>query len=135
MSSKDRKINLFSFITDLSSDKRYILEEGTQTEYLPFMINKAFSQHIDTILLANEMNKRPNIPKEWHHDFLFYSVEPKSRYGKWAKKEEQDNAEVIAYLKDKYKIGNDRALEYYDMLSNDEIIKITKKLKTLRGKI
>lgn len=128
-----KKIGLFDFVSDISEKKQYLFSEDTQTEYLPFMVAKAFSQHIDTILLANEVNKRTSMSKQMHHDFLFYAVSPKQRYGKWAKKQKEKDEDVLVYLKNKYKIGNDRSLEYYELLSDDEIKTIKTKLKTLRG--
>tara|TARA_B100000929_G_scaffold290599_1_gene284925 strand:- start:69094 stop:69564 length:471 start_codon:yes stop_codon:yes gene_type:complete len=128
-----KKIGLFDFVKSISSEKNYLYGDDTAKEYIPFMINKALSQHVDTIMFANEMNKSPFISKEMQHDFLFYSISPSNRFGKWAKQEPVDK-EIIGYLKDKYKLGNERALEYYDLLPDEQIKIIRNKLKTLRGK-
>lgn len=128
-----KKIGLFDFVKSISSNKEYLFGDDTAKEYNPYMINKALSQHVDTIMFANEMNKSSFLSKELQHDFLFYSIAAGSRFGKWAKQEPVDK-EVVDYLKGKYKLGNERALEYYDLLPDEQIKIIRNKLKTLRGK-
>lgn len=130
---QERKIGLFDLVNDISSDKKYLFNDDTAAVYAPFMINKAFSQHVDTIMLANEMNKRPSLSKEMHHDFMFYSIDTKKRYGKWAKQENR-NVDVINYIKEQYAIGNERALEYLDLMTEDEVKQIEATLKSKGGK-
>ena len=129
---QERQIGLFDMINDISSSKQYIFNDDTAQVYLPFMVNKALSQHLDTILLANEMNKHNALTKEMHHDFLFYSVDAKPRYGKWAKAEKQ-NEGLIAYVKDKYDIGNERAIEYIKLMTETDIQQIEVTLKKKGG--
>lgn len=131
--TQERKIGLFDFVNDISSDKKYLFDDDTAQVYTSFMINKAFSQHLDTIMLANEMNKRPTLNKEMHHDFMFYSIDAKKRYGKWAKKGKQ-NEDVINYVKNKYAIGNERAIEYLSLMTDDEVKQIEVTLKSKGGK-
>lgn len=126
---KERKVGLFDFIRSLGESKENLFDEDTQTVYNPFMVCRAFGQHIDTVMYANEMNKRPDSPKVMHHDFFFYGVEARKRYGKWAK-EEKTNEAVIEYLKETYSINNDRALEYLSLLSDDEVKAIETRLKS-----
>ena len=130
---QERAIGLFDMINDISSNKKYIFNDDTAQVYAPFMVNKALSQHLDTILLANEMNKRPMLSKEMHFDFLFYSVDSKQRYGKWAKAEKR-NEEMKLFVRDKYDINNEHALEYIKLMSEDEIKHIEAILKNKGGK-
>ena len=132
--SQDKKIGVFDFVNDIGMNKQYIFDEDTKSTYTPFFMNKAFSQNIDTILLSNELNKRPNITKLLHHDFLFYSIDAKKRYSKWAKKGGNSNEDVIEYLKERYKLNNERALEYLSLMEPHEIKDIELKLKSLKNR-
>lgn len=122
-SKQKKKTTLFDFVNDLSSTKSYIYNEDTNGVYNQFMINRAFSQHLDTILLASEMNRRSGLTNEMHHDFMFHSITAKKRYGKWAKKVE-DNPELVNYVKDHYNVGPERAIEYINMMSDQDITHI-----------
>lgn len=68
-------------------------------DYSPFIVNRGLSLYVDTILLANEMNKRPEIPKEAQYAFLFRSVSKKRRFSKWPKKEAEEAELVEAVCK------------------------------------
>lgn len=111
---------LFNYIGDISHDKKYLYDELTDKNYSSFMVNRGLGQHIDTILLANEMNKRPDISKLMHHDFLFHSVERKKRYGKWAKADITDS-DVIEFIRNKYDVNQAVALYYISMMDKDEL--------------
>jgi hypothetical protein len=130
---QEKKVGLFDFVNDLSSDKQYLYNDDTDSVYSQFMINRAMSQHLDTILLASEMNKRSGMSNEMHHDFLFYTVDKKKRFGKWAKKSEV-NVEVIGWLKNHYCVGHERAIEYLKLLSDEQVKQIELKLKATGGK-
>jgi len=132
---QEKKIGLFDFVGSISETKKYIFDEDTKSVYNAFMINKAMMQHLDTILLANEANKMQGLSDEMHHDFLFYAIEPKRRYGKWAKKQEADQQDIINYLQEHYHINNERALEYLNLLSDEDIEIIETKLKRKGGKV
>lgn len=131
---QEKKIGLFDFVGDISEHKNYLFDEDTKSAYNQFMINRALMQHIDTILLASEMNKcGGNITDEMHHDFLFYSVEPRRRYGKWAKKDDS-NIDVLNYIKMCYNVNHEIAIMYFNLLTNEEIKEIETKLKAKGGK-
>lgn len=91
-------------------------------------------QHIDTVLLANEMNKNSGISNEMHHDFLFFSIDAKPRYGKWAKKKEEQ-LDVVDHIKTKYSVGHERALEYINLMTEEQIKNIEQSLKRKGGKL
>lgn len=130
---QEKKFGLFDFVSDISEAKQYKFTEDTKSVYNQFMINRALMQHLDTILLANEMNKRMTLTDEMHHDFLFYAVDAKRRYGKWAKKSD-DNLDVINYIKEQYKVNYDHALMYMKLFTSEELQQIETKLKAKGGK-
>lgn len=112
--------NVFDFVNDLSNDKRYLLDDTTKSKYDAFMVNRALSQHQDTIMYANEMNKFYFIDKELQHDFYFYVVSPKKRYGKWAKAK-NDNEEVINLIIRHYKVNRTHAQQYLSLMTDEDI--------------
>lgn len=115
--------SLFDYLNDISTHKQHIFNLVSCQNYNAFMINRGLGQHIDTIMLANEMNKRSNVSKEMHHDFLYYSVDAKKRYGKWAKQDTTD-LDLLEYLQSKYVINKEHALEYLEMLDKTEVKKL-----------
>ena len=48
----------------LQTKKQMIVDEITEKEYQPFLINRALSQHKDCVLFANEMNRRHHLDKK-----------------------------------------------------------------------
>jgi hypothetical protein len=90
-------------------------------DYVPFQINNGLSQHLDTILLANEMNRKPWLSKELQFAFLKSAVTKKKRFGKWAKVEEPTNAEDIETVSQFYSVNPVRAAEYLKLLTPEQI--------------
>lgn len=130
-----KKIGLFDFLNDVSYKKEYLYNEDTKSQYNAFMILRGLGQHIDTVLLANELNKRPNISKEMHHDFLFYVIDARKRYGKWSKEVKQYDEDVVEYIKDKYQYNTKNAIEQYlSLMSNAELKQLKKKVHNKGGK-
>lgn len=94
--------------------------------YNPFLVNRALSMNYDTVLLANEMNQRPNLDLDLQYDFLRLAVTKKKRYSKWVKKEvaTEDILAVSKYFN--YSLSNaEKALE---LLSEDQLTEIKSKI-------
>ena len=93
-------LNSINFSKDID-----LIDEYNQSDYVPFVINKAMSQHIDTLLHANELNSRPNIPKIAQYKYYCYSVTKKKRFGKWLKSTKESDVQALQkYLNISYKI-------------------------------
>jgi hypothetical protein len=52
-----------------------------------FIINKALSYFEDSVLAANMMNERPDLPKRLQALFLINTLRPRRRFSKWMKAE------------------------------------------------
>ena len=75
----------------LQTKKQMIVDEITEKEYQPFLINRALSQHKDCVLFANEMNRRHHLDKKPQFDFLLNTVRSMKRpFAKWVKAEKND---------------------------------------------
>lgn len=135
-SEQVKNVGLFDFLNDITHQKNYLYDENTKSQYNAFMILRGLGQHIDIVLLANELNKRPNMSKQMHHDFLYYSIDARKRYGKWAKEDKLHDQEVIDYVKEHYQCNEKIAIEHYlKLLSKEEISSINKKLKMKGGRM
>jgi hypothetical protein len=89
-------MNPFDIVKDLSNEKKGIINEENEKEYLHYIVNKAFSYYVDTALLANEMNMNPHLDKRQQYDFYFNAVRPRKRYSKWHKREVTPELQAIA---------------------------------------
>ena len=80
--------NPFDYATSiLQTKKQLIVDDLTEKDYNPFLVNRALSQHKDCVLFANEMNRRHFTDKKMQFDFLLKTVRSMKRpFAKWAKK-------------------------------------------------
>lgn len=127
---KRGKVTLFDFINDLNGGKEYLLTDENQSDFSPFMVNRGMSQNVETIMFANEMNKHWQITKEMVHDFYFYIVPKKKRFGKWSKASGDDKDSLDLIVKH-YGVSRLKAIDYLKLLSSEDINDI--KLKYNEG--
>lgn len=121
----DKEIKLFDWIGSISETKKLNLTSYNDTNYNIFVINKAFGQHKDTILFANEMNKLALANKKAHFLYLNNTIRKKKRYGKWAKESKNENIDLIMDLYPE--MSRTKAKQVEHLLIN-EIDEIKKKL-------
>jgi len=103
-------------------------EPDFQKSYNAFMVNRALSYHVDSILHANEMNLRHGLDRNLQYHFYLNSIRSMRRkFQPWVKKEKND---ILDAIKEYYQFSNAKALEAMRLLSTDQvdhIITITKK--------
>lgn len=109
---------LFDIIGEVQSGQRNLVAL-TGCKYPAFMVNRALSQNIDTVLFAEEMNMQHHIPGEWQMEFLIQVVPKKKRWGKWAKKQEQDPS-LLDAIQEIYEINRRRAARVMDRLTENQ---------------
>ena len=71
----------FDYLNSINSTK----ENLDTSDYVPFMVNRGLSYFKDTILLANEMNKYPQLDNQLQFDFYKHAVRKGRRFSKWHK--------------------------------------------------
>lgn len=118
-------MNPFDIVTDISLNKKKLIDETNQKEYSPFMVNRALSYYIDTIMYANDMNINHHVDKLMQHDYLFYSIRKAKRFSKWAKKKKDSDIELI---QEYYGYSYDKAKVAVSVLTDNQIKIIKKKL-------
>lgn len=102
-----------------------IVDEITEKEYNPFMVNRGLSYFPDTVLFANEMNLVPHLDKKPQFDFLINTIRKRKRFSKWAKPETESDLEVV---KEYYGYSNEKARQALTLLSPDQIAIIRTKV-------
>jgi hypothetical protein len=89
--------------------------------YVPFITNHSFSAFADTVLLANEMNRFPDLPKQMQYDFYYHAVKKGNRFSKWLKKSKNDTLENIQMLQSYYGYSERKAQQALDILTDDQL--------------
>jgi hypothetical protein len=119
--------NHFDFINSISQNKIDLSNDLTfEKDYNPFMVNKGLSYFADTVLAANEMNRRPLMPKEHQYKFLLNVVPARKRFAKWEKAEKP--SEDIELVSEYYKLSIEQAKYYLTILTEEQVDIIKTKL-------
>lgn len=112
----------------LQNKKQLIVDEITEKEYNPFLVNRSLSYHKDCIMYANEMNRRHFIDKKLQNDFLLNTVRSQKRpFAKWIKSEKSDDLECIKTI---YNFSDSKAREALRLLSKEQIQQLKEQTQT-----
>jgi hypothetical protein len=110
----------------LQGKKQLIVDDVTESEYVPFLVNRSLSYQIDCVSYANEMNRRSFIDKKLQNDFLLNTIRSKKRpFVKWAK---SDKSEDIQCIKTVYGFSDTKALEALRLLTDEQIYLLKEKM-------
>jgi len=105
----DERYPLKDYLNSINQTKENLLDSedsGWDKNYPPYVINKCMSQHIDTVMYANEMNLWGQLPNKLQYDFFINTVRPRKRFSPWAKKEKMNDLEIV---KQYYGYSNEKA--------------------------
>ena len=128
---KSPAISPFDFINAIHHSKQdLIVDEWSEKQYNPFIINKGLSYGHDTVIPANEMNSRPHLDKILQFHFLINIVRPRKRFNKWIKVDKIDELEVV---KEYYGYSTEKAKQVLPLL-NESVLDKMKKSLTRGGK-
>lgn len=117
---------VFDIINSINSTKKNLLESGlSEKDYVPFIVNKSLSHFSDTIMHANEINRRPLIPKKYQYEYYLKTIRPRKRFSKWFKKKEEY---ILNDIKQYYGVSTKKAIEYLNILTPKQIKHIHKEL-------
>ena len=123
-------MNFFDFLNSINDSKEDLLKKDplSEKDYNSFMVNRGLSYFGDTILYANEMNSRTDIPKKWQYEFYLYGIKKKRRFSKWHKKDV--NGEDLKLIMQEYQYSTKRALEVLSLLTEEQLQVIREKHNT-----
>ena len=97
-----------------------------EKKFPPYVINRCLSQHIDTIIQANNMNQRHGLAKRLQFHYLLNSIRKRKRFGgKWTTTAKSKNLE---YVKQYYGYSNSKAKVALDILDTKQLNLIKSKL-------
>lgn len=113
----------FDILNDLSFGKQMILTEENEKSYVPFIINDIYSRFPDGIMLAEEMNCRPNVPKRAHYLFMMHSLRKKKRFAKMPKPVRHEHFDTV---REYYKYSISKTEEVFNVLTPEQIDEIVK---------
>ena len=112
--------NPFDYVNQiLQGKKQLIVDELTEKDYIPFLTNRALSQHKDCVLFANEMNQRHHLDKKMQNDFLLNTVRSMKR--PFAKREKSEKNNDIECIKLVYGLSDSKALDVLRLLTKEQI--------------
>ena len=122
-------MELKEWLNSINITKNNLIDEEPDLEkqYPSYIVNRCMSGHIDAILLANEMNKRPNLPKKLQYDFFLNSIRKRKRYAPWLRKEEIEN---LDFVKRYYGYSNEKAKQVLNILTREQLSFIRDRLET-----
>ena len=110
----------FDYVNSILQNKKpLIVDELTEKEYQPFLVNRSLSYHKDCILYANEMNRRHFLDKKLQFDFLLNTVRSQKRpFAKWVK---SAKSEDLSCIKQVFGFSDNKASEVLRLLSKEQI--------------
>ena len=122
---------LSDYLSAINYNKVNLLDGNDITwhkKYPPYVINRCLSQHVDTIMMANEVNQRHGLDKRLQFHFLLNSIRKRKRFGgKWITTSKSKNLE---FIKKYYGYSNSKAKVALDILTKKQIEFIKLKLDT-----
>jgi len=97
-----------------------------EKDYVPFVVNRSLSYHMDCILYANQMNMNAGLSKSLQYQYLLHTVRPmKRKFQPWQR---QDSIKDIEFVKEYFGYSNAKAKEALRILTKDQISILKEKL-------
>ena len=91
--------------------------------YNPFLTNRAFAYHLDTVLFAEQMNQHHNLGPELQYDFYYYAVRKGNRFGFPKKQDDDPNLQLVM---DYFQFSKQKSMEVLRILTPEDINDIIK---------
>ena len=105
------------------------INEKTQLDdligYNPYLTNRAFAYHMDTVLLAEEMNQHHSLSPTLQYDFYYHSVRKGRRFGFPPKVQDSPNLQLI---QEYFQYSAVKAQQALDLLTDKDIKDIRNKM-------
>jgi hypothetical protein len=121
-------MNPFDFVNSINSTKEDLMvDEVTEKGYNSYMVNKALSYFIDTVMYANDMNERYHLDNKMQYFYLINTIRSKKRFSKWIKNVENND---LTAVQDYYGYSLEKAKVALSLLSNEQLTIIKKTLET-----
>lgn len=113
-------------IPSIQQTKKVVITAENERDYVPFVVNRSISFHLDMLMAANQMNMLPMTDSLLQYQYLLNTVRAYKRpFQKWQKRENIENLDIV---KEYYNYSNEKAKEALSILSNAQIDQIKKNL-------
>ncbi|MGA0861217.1 MAG: DNA polymerase clamp loader subunit A [bacterium] len=121
-------MELKDWLNSINQTKDNLIDEDPllEREYAPYIVNRCFSGHLDTVLFSNEMNRYHFLPKKMQYDFLLNSLRKKKRFSPWLR---QDKVKDLDYVKRYYGYSNEKAKQALKILTKEQLAFIKSKFE------
>ena len=120
---------LKDWLNSINQTKKNLIDEdpSLEKEYNPYIINRIYSGHLDSVMFANEMNKYSFLDKRIQYDFYLNSLRSKKRFSPWLRK---DKIKDLDYVKRYYGYSNEKAQQALKILTKEQLNFIKLKFET-----
>jgi hypothetical protein len=119
-------ITPFEFINAIHYSKdNLVVDDWSEKQYNPYVVNKGLSYGYDTVIPANEMNSRPHLEKKLQFMFLINIIRKRKRFNKWIKPEKIESIEIV---KEYYGYSTEKARQVLPILNIFQIDNLRKRL-------
>lgn len=113
-------------IPSIMHTKKNVFEnEMNHKDYVPYIVNRALSFHIDCLLYAEEMNRMHFLDKDMQYQYLINTIRPmKRKFAPWQKAQVEKDIECV---KEYFGYSNKKAREALRILNDEQIAEIKRK--------
>ena len=120
-------VDLFKdVIPSIQQTKKVVITTENERDYVPFVVNRSISFHLDMVMAANEMNMNPSTDNLLQYHYLLNTVRAYKRpFQKWQKRDTIENLDAV---KEYYNYSNEKAKDALSLLSTAQIEEIKKSL-------
>ena len=117
------------WLNSINQTKKNLIDEdpSLEKEYNPYIVNRIYSGHLDSVMFANEMNKYSFLSKKIQYDFYLNSLRSKKRFSPWLRK---DKIKDLDYVKRYYGYSNEKAQQALKILTKQQLNFIRSKFET-----
>lgn len=120
------KLSPFDFLNSINASKQDLMvDDVTEKQYVPFMVNRTLSYFPDTVQIANEINSLHHADNKLQYHFLLNMIRKRKRFTKWMKPQVESDIEAV---KEYYGYSDEKARQALALLSPDQITTIKAKV-------
>ena len=128
LNAKERRQDrLRQWLNSVTFTKQNLMEEeGMEIRtYVPYLMNRILSGHLDCIMYVNEMNKYSFLDKDMQYNFYLNTLRKKKRFSPWLRK---DKVTDLQCVKQYYGYSNEKASQALKILTNQQLDFIKQRL-------
>lgn len=114
--------NVFTYVKNINTKADY---DYDLSGYVPFLTNRAFAYHMDTIMLSEEMNQYHQLDPALQYDFYYCSVRKGKRFGFPKKPDDHPQLELVMEF---FGYSRLKALQALELLSEGDLCEIRQRL-------